>query len=314
MRNNFFSTSNLENLKTRSLLLKNLRIFFEAKGYLEVETPLLSHFPSIDLHIEPFTTFSANNEEFFLQTSPEFAMKRLLACGFGSIFQVCKAFRNGEFGNLHNPEFTIVEWYKPGFSHFELMAEISELFTKLLQTKPAKFTSYKEAFETHLKINPFLCSTEDLQNLAKQKLTTLPNLENSKDDWLNFLLTEFVEKKLGVEQPEFLYNYPSSQAALSKINGGFAERFELYVDGIELCNGFHELTDAKEQAKRFELENQKRESQGKRVLPKDTRFLQALEFGIPACSGVALGFDRLVLLALKTKNIKETLTFSFENA
>ncbi|KAA3603920.1 MAG: EF-P lysine aminoacylase GenX [Calditrichaeota bacterium] len=303
---------NFINLKIRNETQQKLRHFFQQKNYLEVDTPLISNFPSIDLHIEPFTTFYQNSEESFLQTSPEFAMKRLLSLGSGSIFQICKAFRNGEFGQIHNPEFTIVEWYKVGANHFELMAEISELFESEFGFPKAKLRSYQNIFETFLEINPFEINFDSLKDFTQSKVRNLPEL-NSKDDFLNLLLTEFIEPKLGFQQPEFIYDYPESQAALAKIENGKAQRFELYIKGTEICNGFNELTDENEQKNRFIQENEKRFKAKKRELPIDYRFLEALKT-MPECSGVAMGFDRLVMLLTQSSSIKQVITFDFPNA
>lgn len=300
-------------LKIRSQILQNLRSFFEKENYLEVETPLLSNFSSIDLHIEPFSSFyNETSKELFLQTSPEFAMKRLLSLGSGSIFQICKAFRNGEFGQIHNPEFTIVEWYKVGANHFELMEEISQMFSEVFGFPKAKFISYQSAFNKFLKINPFEIDFVSLKKFAFEKIGNLPEL-NTKDDFLNLLLTEFIEPNLGTNQPEFIFDYPKSQAALAKIENGKAQRFELYIQGTEICNGFNELTDAKEQKERFISENAKRLKAGKRELPIDFRFLDSLRT-LPNCSGVAMGFDRLVMLLTKSDSINQVLTFDFPNA
>lgn len=304
---------NFKNLRFRNEIQQKLRNFFQQRSYLEVETPLMSHFPSIDLHIEPFTTFFSNNSnELFLQASPEFAMKRLLSLNSGSIFQICKAFRNGEFGQIHNPEFTIVEWYKVGANHLELMAEISELLETEFSFPKTKMRSYQSIFKDYLNIDPLKMDFDSLKKFTESKIKNIPDLE-TKDDFLNLLLTEFIEPNLGFQQPEFIFDYPNSQAALAKIENGKAQRFELYIQGIEICNGFHELTDADEQKCRLVRENKKRIQAGKRKLPIDFRFLEALQ-KIPNCSGVALGFDRLVMLLTKNHSIKQVLTFDFENA
>ncbi len=318
-------TANLNNLRLRCKILSSIRQFFAEREVLEVDTPLLSHGASTDPHLSSFTSAyhnsgSANIEKIlYLQTSPEFAMKRLLAAGSGAIYQICKAFRNGEHGRQHNPEFTMLEWYRPGFDHYQLMDEVDSLLQLILHTAPAQRLSYADVFQFYLHIDPHRSSIFELQTCAKkQGLTEVHGLDHSdRDAWLNVLITHFIEPYLGQEQPVFIYDFPASQAALAKIRDDeipVAERFEVYMGGMELANGFHELTDAQEQHRRFIADNHKRKNLNLPEIPIDHHLLSALSNGLPNCAGVALGIDRLVMLALKVSSLAEIISFSLENA
>lgn len=318
-------TASIENLKLRGEVLAKIRAFFAERNVLEVETPLLCHATVTDVHLQSFTTdylsnLQAQPEKLYLQTSPEFAMKRLLAAGSGSIFQICKAFRNdGELGRLHNPEFTMLEWYRPDFTHHDLMQETDQLLQTVLKTKPSEYLSYADIFAQHADINPHTCSVQELKNRAIElNLTELQNFTSeNRDDWLHLLMTHLIEPQLGIHQPSFIYDFPVSQAALSRIRHEkppVAERFEVYIQGLELANGFHELTDANEQKQRFVKDLQKREALNYPTVPIDHLFLEALHHGLPSCSGIALGIDRLVMLATKAKKLDEVISFSLVNA
>lgn len=304
-----------EPLRQRAALLKAIRAFFDAHGYLEVETPLLSPDIVVDTHLEPFSTIwrddprAATGVELFLQTSPEFSHKRLLAAGIGPIFEVFRAFRNGESGSRHNPEFTLLEWYRPGDDHFAQMTFTEALVRHALQSAghtldaaPFERLTYDAAFERHLGTRVLHLPTADLAQLARNQNLSIPpgmtESEQDRDDWLNLLLAECVEPRLGRAHPQFLHDYPASQAALAIIRPGsppVAERFELYWDGVELCNGYHELRDPAELRRRNAIQNQNRLALGLRALPSESRLLRAMEEGLPPCSGVALGFERLLM-------------------
>ncbi|MBA3315783.1 MAG: EF-P lysine aminoacylase EpmA [Planctomycetota bacterium] len=334
----FAPTASLDTLRHRAALLSFTRRFFDQHGYLEVETPLLSPDVVVDAHLEPFSTrflpdpTSQSGPELFLQTSPEFSLKRLLACGSGPVFEVFRAFRNGERGRLHNPEFTLIEWYRPGDSYLEQMNFTEEYVrdffneaaalrcgeTRII-AKPFERLSYDDAFQLYAGQRVLRSTVEELAKLARDRDVPIPPYllvaESSRDAWLNLLLAEVVEPHLGVERPTFLYDYPASQAALARVRGDdppVAERFELYIDGIELCNGYHELLDAKELRRRNCEQNRKRAELGLRTLPEDSRLLAAMEHGLPACSGVALGFDRLVMIALGKDTIGGVRAFLTE--
>ncbi|EKD71178.1 MAG: hypothetical protein ACD_46C00260G0003 [uncultured bacterium] len=310
----------IENLKIRARILQRLREFFAKKNILEVETPLLCHTSVTDPYIESIPAMFQSNalkQTYYLQTSPEYAMKRLLAADSGPIFQICKAFRQGEIGQQHNPEFTILEWYRPGFDHHQLMNEMDELLQFILQALPAERKTYAEVFQLFLQIDPHTASTDTLKRLAHKHDINVQDDISDRDTWLQILMSYCIEPQIGRDRPFFIYNFPISQAALAKIvpgNPATASRFEVYFKGFELANGFHELTDAKEQRKRFENNLQQRKILNLADLPIDEFFLQALVHGLPNCAGVALGVDRLVMIATKSSRIKNVLSFDFPRA
>lgn len=291
-------------LQARAKLLTNIRNFFAAKNILEVETPLLSPGTITDPNIHSLQL--KNN--LYLQTSPEFAMKKLLAANSGSIYQICKAFRDGESGRQHNPEFTILEWYHVGFNHHDLMAEMDELLNYLLNSQPAEKITYAELFKKYLAIDPHNSSLKELKKCAhKNGLNNISTL--TIDDWLSLLLTHFIEPHLGINQPTFIYNYPASQSALARIspsNSQVAERFEVYINGVELANGFHELANSKEQRQRFLTDLDKRKNLNLPTIPLDENFLNSLD-NLPDCAGVALGIDRLLMLIMNVNDIHNVL-------
>lgn len=320
-------------LQTRAAMLRAARQFFDARGYLEVETPLLSRDVVVDAHLHPFVVPTDSGPR-YLQTSPEAGMKRLLAAGTGSIYQITRSFRRGEFGEQHNPEFTMIEWYGTGSDHHQQMQLTEQLVRTCLDAaagltgrphpalaapEPFGRISYDEAFERALGQRVVGCAADVLQALAVRSGTPLPESLDVQetDDLLNLLLAIHVEPTLGRQHPEFLYDYPATQAALARLSprdGRLAERFELYIQGVELCNGYHELTDPEELRARDQLQNQRRRQQQAAELPGAARMLQAMHFGLPNCSGVALGFDRLVMLALQTTAIADVLPFPFDRA
>jgi lysyl-tRNA synthetase class 2 len=324
-------TASLEMLELRARLLATMRRFFDERGYFEVDTPLLSHDRVVDPHLEPFIVEGAA-APLYLQTSPEFGMKRLLAAGARAIYQIGHVFRAHELGRLHNPEFTMVEWYRAGDTHVEQMQVVQDLvvesFRDVQRARSSKVpvpqipfsrTTYREAFERYTGSDVFELTTGQLVELARTRGVSIPASFNlaDRDDCLNLLLAELVEPHLGRERPEFLYDYPASQAAIARIRSetpAVAERFELYSAGIELCNGYHELTDPAELRRRMEIESLRRKSEGLSPLPVSSRLLSSMEAGLPACAGVALGFDRLLMLAAGAKSIAEVLPFAFDRA
>ncbi len=307
----------------RAEILSCIRQFFAERQILEVETPILSQATVTDKHLHSFHTdyYFSNFQQkktLYLQTSPEFAMKRLLAAGSGAIYQICKAFRNqGESGRTHNPEFTLVEWYRPGFDHYDLMNEVEDLLKIILHCQSIERLSYSVIFQKFLQMDPHRASIAQLRQTADQCGLHTENLSSlEKDDWLHLLMTHCIEPKLP-KQPIFIYNFPASQAALAKIQPGsppLAARFEVYVNGLELANGFHELSSPSEQRQRFVYELSQRKKTGHSPVPIDERLLAALEHGLPNCAGVALGIDRLILLAAKKDSINEVLAFPLERA
>lgn len=316
-------STNFYTAKKRSEFYQAIRTYFFEHFALEVETPVLSHYAATDLHLDSYVVSSpitTNKNKYYLQTSPEFFMKRLLAEGSGDIYQICKVFRADETGKRHNPEFNMLEWYRLDYSLSELMYEVAELL-KSLSAKfdlPVDLITYREAFIKYLDINPFTATIEVLLSLIDKHIEGAPQLDNI-DDCLNLLLTACIEPKLGQGKLTFLYQYPASQAALAKkINNEYgdwvAERFELYYQGIELANGFDELTDANEQQQRFIDDNKERKAAGKVELPYDENLIAALSKGMPKCAGVALGLDRVFMLAESKQSIDEVLLFSFTKA
>lgn len=322
---NWHPTASLKNLALRAKIIEKIRAFFAERQILEVETPLLSHASVTDIHLHSFHTDyllskTGKTETLYLQTSPEFAMKRLLAAGSGSIYQICKAFRNiGEAGKYHNPEFSILEWYRPGFNHHDLMDEVDEFLHVILNFQPAERMTYSELFQRYADIEPHNASAQQLKLQAEKLNLSVEQLVlDSKDDWLYLLMSHVIEPKLATQvNPIFVYDFPISQAALARIstdNPPVAERFEVYIKGIELANGFHELSDASEQRQRFITDLKQRQALGCSVIPIDENLLAALGCGFPDCAGIALGIDRLMMLAANTKDIKDVISFPVERA
>ncbi len=312
-------SASLDTLRLRARLLAQTRAFFHAREVWEVETPLLSQAATPDPHIHSFAVSTpAAGKARYLQSSPEFSMKRLLAAGSGSIYQICKVFREGETGQRHNPEFTLLEWYRTGFDHHALMEELDTLVRELvggrLLLTETQFFSYQEALKRFAGLDPLNADAGALQDCARQHHIDVPALGGDRDAWLDLLMSHVVEPALPRDCPVFIYDYPASQAALAQIRGELAERFELYINGMELANGFHELTDTTEQRRRFEAENQRRIQMGLAVMPLDEHLLAALEQGLPDCAGVALGLDRLLMLIAGQMEIAAVLSFDSERA
>ena len=320
--------ADLATLRLRAELLARIRAFFAARGVLEVDTPALSAAAITDPHLHSFAVRYTgpgprHDRNLYLHTSPEFPMKRLLAAGSGCIYQIARVFRDGEAGRLHNPEFNLLEWYRVGFDHHRLMDEVTDLAAELLAgrvplAEPERL-SYRAAFQRHLGLDPHRATVAELAAGARRFEVPIPPgmPVDETDPWLDLLLTHRVEPYLGVGRLTFLYDYPASQAALARLRPGdppVGERFELYLNGIELANGFHELGDAGEQRRRFEAENTARRALGLPVMPVDEHLLAALAAGLPACAGVALGFDRLAMLAAGKGSLVEVLAFPFERA
>jgi lysyl-tRNA synthetase class 2 len=321
------SSLSWESAKARSAIIKNIRLFFEKRQVIEVETPILSNGTITDVHLDAFTTrynflsdsSSEHSSPLYLNTSPEFAMKRLLASGYGCIYQICKAFRHEQYGRYHNPEFTMLEWYRLGYDHFDLMNEVAELLIDILNCPPCTKVSYQKIFIQHTGIDPLNVSKSELIEMikSKDKMSIWLKDELDNDILLQYIFSEIIEPLIGIDAPCFIYNFPSSQASLAKISKHdprVADRFECYYEGIELVNGFHELTDGKQQESRFNEDNKKRISKGLPHRPIDTNFINALSYGIPDCAGVAVGIDRLVMLTLKKKHINKVISFAIENA
>jgi lysyl-tRNA synthetase class 2 len=309
-------TAPLANLRRRAELLTTVREFFRARSVLEVETPSVSAATVTDLHLASVRLAddvrSPELRRAWLQTSPEFHMKRLLAAGSGPVFQVCRAFRDGESGRQHNPEFTMLEWYRTGWDHHRLMDEVSDLLTVTLGTESAQRTAYRDVFRRHTGLDPLTASDGELDRCATVHGLTPPRGRLTRDDRLQLVMTSTVEPHLGRGRPTLVYDYPASQAALACVRDGdppVAERFEAYVEGIELANGYHELTDPLEQRRRFDADLAARAAAGLPAVSGCDRLLAALRHGLPDCAGVALGFDRLVMLACGAESIDQVIAF-----
>jgi len=320
-------TCSVAMLQLRARLLANIRAFFLAKAVLEVETPLLSRTIGTDPQLAFFATdynLPPSQYRLFLQTSPEFAMKRLLAAGCGSIYQICKAFRNGEAGRFHNPEFTLLEWYRVGFGLSQLMDETTELIQSLFAAEQVELasvqrTSYQAIFQQHTGLDALVFSYEDYCSYAlTHKLPEAVALcEHDHALWLDVLFSHKVQPYLTGDVLYLVYGYPACQSSLARINADDAritDRVELFINGIELGNGFYELTDAVEQNQRFDDEVSIREQQNSTPAVKDERLIAALENGLPDCSGIAIGLDRLLMLLSKTPSIDEVMSFSIRRA
>ena len=307
----------------RANLLSTIRDFFDRKHVLEVETPILSAGTVTDEHLEAFETqflFGSQGkpQSLYLQTSPEYAMKRLLCAQSGAIYQIGKAFRHEDAGRWHNPEFTMLEWYQPGYDHLALMQKVDELLLAVLGTEKGEWLTYQQAFIQHLALDPLTCSNEELNHKMQECCIDIDDVETlSIDSKLQLLFSYCIEPKIGNKTPCFIYHFPASQAALAKLSredSRVAERFEVYFKGIELANGFHELSEPEEQRSRFEQDNKKRACAGLPTKPIDENFLAALDSGLPQCAGVAMGIDRLLMLKVDAKHIQDVINFPVSRA
>ncbi len=301
-------------VRFRAELLARLRGYFTQQGVMEVDTPALSPATITDPHLHSFSLDTATGRR-YLHTSPEFPMKRLLAAGSGDIYQICKVFRADEAGRFHNPEFTLLEWYRLGFDQYALMDDVDALlFVILHEIKDLQQSvrmSYRDAFVQHAGLDPLTASLQDCESCARDRGVTISG-ELDYDQWLDLILTHVVARAFTDHAFTFIYDYPPSQAALATVRNDaspVAERFEVFWGRMEIANGFHELTDAQEQRRRFEAELNQREVLGLPPVPMDHKLLAALQAGLPDCSGVALGVDRLLMLALGVDDIREVLGF-----
>jgi lysyl-tRNA synthetase class 2 len=312
---NWFPSASIATLQQRAEIINTIRAFFISRNILEVETPLLCHTSVTDPYIESIAT--TLNPTYYLQTSPEYAMKRLLAAGSGAIFQICKAFRQDEAGQHHNPEFTMLEWYRPGFDHHALMNEVDELLQHVLNVQTAERKTYADTFHTYLGIDAHHATIDELAICADKVGISVSNPISDRDTWLQLLMSHYIEPRVGQTRPFFIYDFPVTQAALARIqssNPPVASRFEVYFKGLELANGFHELQHADEQRKRFEKNLAARKQLNLALLPIDEYFLSALSAGLPDCAGVALGIDRLIMLATKRDRIADVISFDFKRS
>jgi lysyl-tRNA synthetase class 2 len=302
--------ASLQVISERARIYRQIRVFFNARGCLEVDTPVLMPSTNTDVNIASLE-LAQDRHSLYLQTSPEYAMKRLLAMDCGSIFQICHAFRKGESGRLHNQEFSLLEWYRVGYDYQQLMDEI-ELLITTLSLRRCRFSriTYKDLFRQSLRLDIDQLSLQELRDSCRRLVPGSHSIDLDTDQCLDLLLGLAIAPSMRGYQ--FVYDYPISQAALARAradDAGVAERFELFFDGIELANGFSELTDPKLQRKRFEADNSLREAQGLPQHSIDENLLSALESGMDECAGVALGLDRLLMVLLELDSIDQVLTF-----
>jgi lysyl-tRNA synthetase class 2 len=313
-------TASIATLRRRAQALATTRDFFRARHVLEVETPLMINAPVSDVNIGSVRVqMPGRDQTLYLHTSPEYAMKRLLAAGSGDIFQICHVFRAAERGRQHNPEFTMVEWYRLGFSLEDLMREVAALACELLgRNLPVEFLSYRDALGRHAGFDPFAVDDNTLRS-ATQSLGLDPAAASAtgRDELLDLIMGAQVGPALGAGTLTFVHRYPATQAALARLDtddSRLALRFELYHQGVELANGYHELTNLAEQRMRFNSDQQGRKARGLPSAALDQHLLAALEAGLPDCAGVALGFDRVMMLAVAASHIDEVLAFPLERA
>ncbi|KFZ30501.1 hypothetical protein IDSA_08135 [Pseudidiomarina salinarum] len=313
--------ASLAMLHQRAALLRQIREFFYARDVLEVDTPILSRFGVTDVHLSNAISYlGKDTRAWYLQTSPEYAMKRLLAAGSPSIYQLGKVFRNDELSTRHNPEFTMLEWYRLGFTMTELIAEVDLLLQVTLNAAPAHRISYGQLFIDQLQVDIFSSNGFAGLQQALQGFPAVAELaarETDFDTLQQLALALIIEPRLDPSVPVILYDYPVSQAALAQVSAEdprVACRFEVFYQGMELANGYQELTDATQQLQRFQLDQQRREQAGLPAMAIDSRLMAALEAGLPACSGIALGFDRLLMIRTGAQHIREVLPFSITRA
>ncbi|HED16580.1 MAG TPA: EF-P lysine aminoacylase GenX [Gammaproteobacteria bacterium] len=322
---NWQPVATLDMLRQRAQLLSDIRQFFAKLQIMEVETPILAHCASTEVHLDSFSTSlsRSSGQSLYLQTSPEYHMKRLLASGSGPIYQISHAFRREESGHLHNPEFTMLEWYRPDFDYHQLMDEM-QIFLQYVGLPSAGFDqirriSYADLFLQYVELNPH---TSDISHIRRCAAALGIPIENADkltdcDSWLDLILSHVIEPQLGQKEITFVYDYPATQASLARIRPGnpaIAERFEVYVRGIELANGFHELDDVAEQKKRLMQDQQRRRELRLDAYGLDQSFLAALAAGLPPCAGVALGVDRLLMLLNSVQTIDEVMAFPLARA
>jgi lysyl-tRNA synthetase class 2 len=304
-------------VEARARLLGNIRKFFSERKVLEVETPVLSRAGNSDPNISSLSTDSQPRK--YLRTSPEYALKRMLAAGFGDIYELGRVFRAGEKGRFHNPEFTLLEWYRKGVGYLDLASEVCDLIRYCGEGQfddwPTQQISYRELFLQHTGLDPFFCSETDLSVLAAERGVSAFSM--GQLEWLDLILGQIIEPALPGETITVVHEFLPEQAALSRIrpvDPPVAERFEIYLGQIELANGYQELTDPEEQLKRFESEQKLKTARGEEVAPLDRNLIEALKHGVTDCSGVALGVDRLLMSIIKLEHIDAVLTFSADRS
>jgi len=321
----FAPTATWDMLRRRAELLARVRTFFDSRGFVEVDTPLLSADTVVDRHIDPISVTLPDEpsqpgvgRRLWLQTSPEFAMKRLLTAGAEAIYQITHAFRAGERGPLHNVEFTILEWYRVGDSYQQGMQLLADFAAELIGRGQPNLLTFRDVFLQFAWVDPFTAELSELRDAVHQHGISIPvGMDKDRDGMLDLMLVHCIEPQLGTSQPTILFDYPASQAALAQVRDDappVAERFELYADGLELANGYHELLDSETLRQRNRHTNQLRQADGKAVVPEESRLLSAMNHGLPPCCGVALGMDRLLMLLTGAKHIDQVVAFPIERA
>lgn len=303
-------TASINTLRQRADTLKQVRSFFQRRQIMEVDTPALMPHTVTDPYMSALSV-DVLQQKMYLQTSPEYAMKRLLAAGSGDIYQLSKNYRADEHGRKHQPEFTLLEWYRVGWDHHQLMDEVYQLVSEVTGISKRTKVTYRQAFMDYLSLDPFTVTDTDLSQQAEQLLGQLPD-NMLRDDYLSLLFAEKIEPNIAEQRITFVYDFPASQSSLAKLlpEQTVAGRFECYCNGLELANGFWELTDSQEQSLRFQKDQVIRQTLNRPTIDIDHAFIAALEHGLPECSGVALGFDRLIMLALNKSDIRDVLPFA----
>ncbi len=312
-KTNWSSKMTLEHLRARANLLNQLRAFLTERGYLEVQTPLLCQGAATDIGLNPIPVTLEKEKTYYLQTSPEFAMKRLLAQFQCPIFQICHAFRGAEHGRNHNPEFWMVEWYRPNWTYEALMDETDQLMQTVAKTPPAQKISYQNLFFEKLNIDPLTASDEQLVKLAEAH----DYHDDSRSQLLDFLFSHLIEPDLGQQAPMIVYDYPAESASLAKVKeqeNPVAMRFELYYKGLELANGYDELLDPAVLKARFKADNRARTINNLPTIPEDKYLLAAMEAGLPQSAGIALGFDRLLMTIQQCQHLEQVIPFLNKDA
>ncbi len=312
-------SASVQSIKVRARLLNQIRAFFYQRNITEVETPILSHFSGTEPNLKAIKACfnqSGKTLQGYLQTSPEYAMKRLLASGVGDCYQITKAFRDEESGRIHNPEFTLLEWYRTGFDDLQLLQEVDDFLQFTLDCGAAEYCSYQSLFQRFLDFDPVSISLQGLKKCAEEQIENPPRL-SQPDEYLQLLFSFCIEPELGKKVPCFVTSYPASQASLARISADNPElscRFEVFYKGVELANGFYELNDAEEQLSRFQNENLQRQQLGFDEMEIDVRLIEALKSGLPDCAGIALGIDRLLMLAMNATHIDQVIAFPINRA
>ncbi len=313
-------TASLATLRRRAQMLARVRTHFAATGALEVETPVMVQAGVTDVHLESLEVRRANGKRAgFLHTSPEYAMKRLLVAGAPDIYQVCRVFREGERGRRHNPEFTMVEWYRLGIDHHALMDDVEQLLRALIgpfrEVGDTRRITYSDAFQQALGMDPLAAGTVELHEALTSAGVNVPeSVVRERDTLLDLAMATLVAARFPSDAITFLYDFPASQAALARVRGPVASRFEAFWGELELANGFHELGDAAEQSARFVADRAERARRGLPDREPDSRFIAGLAAGLPPCAGVALGFDRVVMVASGAVSLDEVVAFPVERA